>query len=386
MFKTNVGSVQLDTPLLLASGYITETAEFFLRSQPMGCSGIITRSLKRQVPPERQHIPVPRYAIFEQKSMLNCEWGNERHWSTWKNEEAQKVRESKGTLIISLSGRDPHGCAELMGEFDAMGIVDAYEVNVSCSHSGALHGNLNVDIEHLEGLMATIRKATQTPIWIKLSYSTQLIQMALIAERDGADTIVCSNSIGPGMLIDTKAAVPQLGIQGGGGGLTGNAIFPIALWCVHQLSNSLEIPVVGCGGVSSGDHAIQMLMAGASAIQLYTAPALYGPRVFRRVLNGIERYLEEHTEYQKLEDLNGVVSQRTTDHQFASPFPEVLEEKCTGCGVCIDACAFDALSLVTNEQGEDIAVIKDTCVSCNACVGVCPPKFDAIKARFRRSR
>jgi len=92
--------------------------------------------------------------------------------------------------------------------------------------------------------------------------------MAQQAEELGANAIVCTNSIGPGMLIDTKTAKPKLGIKSGGGGVTGKAIFPIALWCVHQLSETLGIPVVGCGGIFTADDVIQMLMAGASAVQL----------------------------------------------------------------------------------------------------------------------
>ena len=81
--KTQVGDLKLQTPLLLASGYITETPEFFLRAQPYGCSGIVTRSLKQHVPAERSRITSPRYAVFGNDSMLNCEWGNERPWTDW---------------------------------------------------------------------------------------------------------------------------------------------------------------------------------------------------------------------------------------------------------------------------------------------------------------
>ena len=381
MFSTSVGSVELVTPLLLASGYITETPEFYLRAQPEGCSGIVTRSLKKNVPPERERIPVPRYAMHGRDSMLNCEWGNEGRWTQWRDIGIPAVKKAGGPIILSLSGRDPVGCVELMHEFDAIG-VDAYEVNVSCSHSGVLHGNLNVDIEHLESLMHVIRPATETPIWVKLSYSTQLVLMGMTAERLGANAIVCTNSIGPGMLIDTSTGRSKLGIMGGGGGLTGRAIFPIALWCVHQLAQNLAIPIVGCGGISTAEHAVQMMMAGASALQLYTAPALHGPRVFRRIMSGFERFLAQHPEYDSLRALKNVTAPHTVEHHFSSPPPVVIDERCTGCTLCVEACAFDALSLVMRENGKLLAVIEDNCVSCNACVGACPPKFDAIRASF----
>ncbi len=230
--------------------------------------------------------------------------------------------------------------------------------------------------------MKRVRDVTMTPIWIKLSYSSLLIPMAKLAEELGADAIVCTNSIGPGMLIDTKTAKPKLGIKGGGGGVTGKAIFPIALWCVHQLSETLSIPVVGCGGVFTADNVIQMLMAGASAVQLYTAPALKGPSVFRRITTGLQRFLVENPKYGSVNDLVGLTLGKTDDHQFSSPRPIVIEKKCTGCGICVQSCAFDALSMVRRTDKDALAVIANNCVSCNACVGVCPPKWNAIKASF----
>jgi len=379
--NTRIGSVTLQTPLLLASGYITETPEFFLKAQLHGCSGMVTRSLRLHTPPERANIPAPRYAVFSQDSMLNCEWGNEKPWTDWRDHGVNQVKSTGCQIIISLSGRNLEGCCDLIRNFDEID-VGAYEVNVSCSHSGTLHGNLNVDLVHLRQLMKKIRGVTATPIWIKLSYSNLLLAMAKQAEELGADAIVCTNSIGPGMLIDTKTAKPKLGIKGGGGGVTGRAIFPIALWCIYQLSQTLAIPIVGCGGIFTADHVIQMLMAGASAVQLYTAPALKGPFVFEQITIGLQKFLSENPQYASAEELIGIVANRTNEHQFSSPSPVVIEEKCTGCGACVQACAFDALELISRPGKNALAVIKNNCNSCNACVGVCPPKFNAIKASF----
>lgn len=383
--EVTVGSVRFQTPLLLGSGYITETPDFFLRAKPEGCSGIVTRSLKEHVPPERSRIPAPRYAIHEQTSMLNCEWGNERPWREWLDYGAATVQLAGSPVIISLSGRDPEGCARLMQEFDRIG-VDAFEVNVSCSHSGALHGNLNVDFEHLRHLMSVIRPATRSPLWIKLSYSPHLVGMGLLAEELGADAIVCTNSVGPGMLIDTRTSRPQVGMQGGGGGLSGQAIFPIALWCVHQLATAVRIPIVGVGGIATADHVVQMLMAGASAVQLYTAPALLGPRVFSKIMRQLREFMLTHPEYDgSVASLTGRTIPYTREHRFSAPVPRVLEERCTGCTVCVEACAFNAIDMVEREGGRPLAVINDACISCNACVGACPPKWGAIVPTFEEA-
>ena len=146
--KIKVGRMNLQTPLLLASGYITETSEFFLKAQPYGCAGMVTRSLRQRISVERIRIPAPRYAVFDQNSMLACEWGNERLWTDWMDYGVKQVKNTDCPIIISLSGRNIDSCCKLIKSFDKLN-VDAYEINISCPHSGILYGNLNINLLHL---------------------------------------------------------------------------------------------------------------------------------------------------------------------------------------------------------------------------------------------
>lgn len=375
---TKVGNVHLSTPLLLGSGYITEDTYFFERSAPRGCAGLVTRSLKLNVPPERQHVPAPRYAMPSPHTMLNCEWGNEKHWSHWRDNGVRKVKDAGGAIIVSLSGRDIESCKTLITELDQQN-PDAYEINISCSHSGELHGNLNLDVEHLKAALKAVRPLTNTPIWIKLSWSSILLKMAKTAEEYGADTIVCTNSIGPGLLLDTRTGKPMLGISGGAGGLTGEAIFPIALQCVYKLAKNLNIPIVGVGGVRTADEVVQMMMAGASAVQLYTEPALYGPRVFEQARDGLLTYLEANPEFTSIESIIRLTHQFREQHEYQAPEPVIIEESCTGCAECATSCAFGAISFRPRPGQKPLVVIGDSCNGCNACVAVCPPEYDALR-------
>lgn len=363
MLQTNVGEVTLNTPLLLASGYITETPEFFLKTS--GCSGMVTRSLKENPPSERKNVPAPRYVVFDDgKSMLNCEWGNSIPWTEWYRHGVADVKNAGGSLILSISGRVIADCSSMIKKFDEINI-DAFEINISCSHSGAVHGNLNIDIEHLKELLTKVRPLTQKPIWVKLSYSSYLLDMAKIAEKLGADAIVCSNSIGPGLFIDTETGLPKLGIKGGAGGVTGKAIFPIALNCVYQLAQTVELPIVGIGGISTANDVIQMMMAGASAVQLYTAPAISGPEVFQGIVDDLTNYLTMH-KIDTIRDLVGITIGKAESNCFKAPKPTVFGKDCIHCGLCTKACVFDAI------EQPLITINYDKCVGCNACVGVCP--------------
>ena len=333
-----------------------------------GCAGMVTRSLKEFPPPERKNTPAPRYVVFDNgHSMLNCEWGNSVPWTYWKNQGVSIVKNLSGAIIISLSGREIESCCNLIQEFDKLG-VDAFEINVSCSHSGAIHGNLNIDFSHTEELLSKIRPLTKTPIWLKLSYSSYLTDMARLAESLGADAIVCTNSIGPGMFIDTKTATPKLGIMGGAGGVTGRAIFPIALNCVYKLAQTVSIPIVGSGGIASADDVVQMLMAGASAVQLYTEPALNGPQVFAKIAKGLEDYLDKNDE--TIGDLVGLAQGKREQHNFVQNHSTIRKDNCIGCGRCVTICDFDA---ITTSKGNPRPVIdSEKCVGCSACASVCP--------------
>lgn len=380
--QASVGSVCLDTPIMLASGYITEKPDFFLEAAKYGCAAIVTRSLKYVVPEERKRVPAPRYVVMPgEDSMLNCEWGNEFGWENWRDSWAQWVKEAGGTVVISLSGRDLQGCIKMIQAFDAVG-VDAYEINISCSHSGALHGNLNVDFKHLQAVLSVVRPVTSTPVWIKLSYSPFVVQMSLAAEQMGADAIVCTNSVGPGLLIDVHSGHPKLGTHGGAGGLSGKAIFPIALRCVFEISRAVKIPVVGVGGICSAEDVIQMLMAGASAVQLYTYPALHGPASMRRISDGLSEFLAcNDLGLSSIDELVGFTHSRAQGHCFEAPRPTVDEGRCVGCAKCEVACLFGGIELA-GQSGRRVATISDKCISCNACVGMCPR--GAITASYAR--
>lgn len=373
--KVKVGSVELKTPLLLASGHITETADFFLRTED--CAGMVTRSLKEVPPPERNNTPSPRYVVFDNgHSMLNCEWGNSTPWTYWRDDGVSTVRDAGGAIIISLSGRDIESCRRLIQEFNLLDI-DAYEINISCSHSGAIHGNLNIDFDHMTRLFKAIRPMTKKPIWIKLSYSSFLIDMAKAAEQLGADAIVCTNSIGPGLFIDTKTATPKLGIMGGAGGVTGRVVFPIALNCVYKLAQTVRIPIIGSGGITTGDDVIQMMMAGASTVQLYTEPALNGPQAFHTIASELQIYLDKQEV--ELGDIVGAALHKRDTHCFEQRTPVFGLNSCCGCARCVTVCDFGAIMV---ECGQKMAhILPDKCVGCSACISVCPTKSLAFPER-----
>ncbi len=133
-----------------------------------------------------------------------------------------------------------------------------------------------------------MKKQVELPVWVKLTPNvTDITEIGHAAEKGGADAVVAINTV-KGMAIDVESGRPVLG--NAFGGLSGSAIRPVAVKCVYDLYEALRIPIVGVGGVSSYEDALELIMAGAKAIQIGSAVAR-DLSIFRSVADGIDRYL-----------------------------------------------------------------------------------------------
>jgi dihydroorotate dehydrogenase (NAD+) catalytic subunit len=181
------------------------------------------------------------------------------------------------------------GPATASGERPSSG-VDGYEINVSCpnvQHGGMAFGT---DPFQVERLTRSLRARTARPLIIKLSPNvTDIAEIARAAEAGGANALSCINTL-VGMAIDTKRLRPCIAM--GTGGLSGPAIRPVGVACVWKVSRAVKIPVIGLGGISCADDALQYLLAGARAIQVGTA-TFTDPRCALLILSGIAAWMRE---------------------------------------------------------------------------------------------
>ena len=187
---------------------------------------------------------------------------------------------------------------------------------------------------------------------------------------------------------------PTLGFQGGKGGLSGQAIFHIALTDVADLAKHLKIPVVGCGGISDAEDVIKMLMAGARAVEIYTAAHLKGdnaPVFLDKIINNVELWLRKHG-YSSIRQVHGLaLSLLDIKNQMTPLVPKLKPELCIGCGLCETICIEpDIISMIAsesslqNKRGRIPLINEDTCIGCGACTSVCPT--DALPVSFPTQR
>jgi dihydroorotate dehydrogenase (NAD+) catalytic subunit len=170
-------------------------------------------------------------------------------------------------------------------------MVDMIELNVSCPHaSGGCGASIGQDPNATAEIVKAVKKAVKTPIVAKLTPNvTNIVEIAQATEKAGCDAITLINSVGPGMRIDMETAQPIL--HNKFGGLSGPAIKPIALRCVYDVYEAVNVPIIGVGGIKDYEDAVEFLYAGASSIQIGTAVYYEGMEVFEKICSGLEKFM-----------------------------------------------------------------------------------------------
>lgn len=191
-------------------------------------------------------------------------------------------------VIVNIAGDTIDDYAKVAGELDGVAGISAIEVNISCPNIKAGGVEFGTNPKSAAEVTAAVKSATSLPILVKLTPNTDdITKMAMAVAEAGADAVTVINTL-RGIAIDIAQRKPFLGNIVGG--LSGPAIKPVALYMVYQVAGAVDVPVVGCGGITTASDAIEFIMAGASAVQVGTAN-LTSPRSALDVLEGIEQFM-----------------------------------------------------------------------------------------------
>ena len=191
-------------------------------------------------------------------------------------------------VIVNIAGETVADYARLAAELDGVAGISGIEVNISCPNVKAGGAEFGTDPQSAASVTAAVTAATSLPVAVKMTPNTSdTVRIAIAVAEAGADAICLINTL-KGMAIDISKRRPLLGNRTGG--LSGPAIKPIALAMVYEVAGAVDLPVIGCGGITTGSDAIEFIMAGASAVQVGTA-SFTNPRAPLDVLEGIERFM-----------------------------------------------------------------------------------------------
>jgi len=254
----DVGGVVLENHLMLAAGILGTTGSSLSRVLSKGAGGVVTKSIG---PLPLEGHPGPCLVPVE-GGLLNA-MGLPNPSIEFLDE---LVPLAGRPVIASIFGSSPSEFATVAGWF--RGRVSAVELNLSCPHAQGYGATLGSDPVLVEECTRAVA-ARNIPTWVKLTPNVaDISEIGMAAERGGARALVAINTV-KGMRISVGLRRPVLGNRFGG--LSGKAIFPIAVRCVYELYDACSIPIIGCGGISSAADVLEMMMAGAAAVEIGTA-------------------------------------------------------------------------------------------------------------------
>lgn len=276
--------IKLPNPTILASGILGVSGEILIRVSRAGVGAVVSKSFNRK---GREGYRNPSF-IEVHGGFLNA-LGIPNPGMEEMREEVETASKQGVPVIASVFGFDAEEFAESAAMGEKGGAI-AVELNVSCPHVK----EVGVEIGQRPLVVAEVTRAVKSrvriPVFVKLSPNvTDISEIAKAAETAGADAITAINTV-LGTSVDVDSGFPILG--GVLGGLSGPAIHPIALRAVYQIRRAVNIPVIGVGGIDDWRGAVQMMMAGASAVQIGSAITSKGLSVFRDVTTGIAKFLE----------------------------------------------------------------------------------------------
>ena len=264
--SVQIGSVSLPAPLMTAAGTAGYGSELSAFMDLSALGAVVVKSLSAD---EWAGNPAPR--VHETPAgMLNSVGLQGPGVAAWREHELPELIETGARVVVSIWGRSVQDYARAAEALqDCPKQVVAVEVNLSCPNlDGGTHLFAHDPVATAQVLQATSQIGL--PLWAKLSPNTdRLVEVAAAAQEAGAEAVTLINTV-LGMIIDTESRRPLLG--GGGGGLSGPAIRPVAVRAIHDVHMALpDLPIVGVGGCATAVDAVELMLAGASAVQIGTA-------------------------------------------------------------------------------------------------------------------
>lgn len=284
--SVKIAGVEFNNPLIAASGtfgFGREYGEFYPLENLGGisCKGI---TLKR-----RDGNPPPRIAETP-SGILNAVGLQNPGVDVFINEDLPWLKQQNTVVIANIAGNTPEEYCEMAEKLSDTD-VDMIEMNISCPNVKSGGVQFGTSCESVGAITAAVRKHCTKPLIVKLSPNvTDIASIAQSAEASGADAVSMINTL-TGMRIDINTRRPI--IHNNTGGMSGPAVFPIAVRMVWQVANAIKIPIIGMGGISTWQDAVEMLIAGASALQIGTV-LFSDPYAPIKINEGLNNFLDKN--------------------------------------------------------------------------------------------
>lgn len=342
-------------PIFTAAGPTSRDGMTLLNAAAGGAGGLVAKtvSVKPADVPKPNIAALKNNRVGSRTGILNAELWSELPLETWLERE-YPIALSSGLPLIASVGYTPEEVRTLAPQLVKAGIQ---AIEFSTHYVG----------EHVE-IAKALREVVDVPIIAKLSPRVEVAEVAKSLESY-VDAIAAINTYGPCLRIDIETAKPVLGSERGHGWMSGAALKPIALRCVADIASVVKTPVIGVGGIMTGEDAVEFFMAGASAVQICTAAILEGDTIYGRIAGQLEDWLDQHN-YESLDDIRGIALSNMKKGIVLEPPPVVDVDKCTKCGLCEQSCVYNAIRV---NKAKNLFIINEgRCEGCGMCISICP--------------
>ena len=381
---TRLGTITLKNPFILASGPPTASGEMIRRAFTAGWGGAVIKTIR----PDGMSIRdiSPRFAAWkgakgELLGFENFELLSKQTVSYWTGEIGSIKQEFPDHLLIAsiMGDTDPSSWEELATSVQDAG-ADALELNMSCPHGmpeagvGSAIGQNPAMVRELTRMVTSV---ADVPVYVKLTPNiTDISPAAQGAADGGADGISAINTIQCllGVDIETFDPLPSVCGYSTPGGYSGPAVKPIGLKMVSQIAQTVHLPIMGIGGISRWQDAVEYILLGASAVQICTAVMWSGYGIIKGLNSGLSEYLTRKG-YRSPDDIRGESLSRLSSHQAIDRKKRIhpvvsSTEICARCGKCVIACrdgGYGALRMTNDGPVVD----ESRCDGCGLCLLIC---------------
>ena len=293
--KVNIAGVEWKNPVTVASGTFG-SGEEFSEFVDLNRLGAVTTKGVTNVPWPGN--PTPRVAEVY-GGMMNAIGLQNPGIDLFCKRDIPFLKKYDTKIIVNVCGHAPEEYLAVVERL-ADEPIDMMEINISCPNVNAGFLAFGQDAKHVEELTGQIKKIAKQPIIMKLTPNvTDITEIAKAAEAGGADAVSLINTL-TGMKIDINRRT--FAVANKTGGVSGPVVHPIAVRMVYQTAQAVNIPIIGMGGIATPEDAIEMILAGASAVSVGTAN-FHNPRATMDVLDGIKAYMERY----HIEDINEII-------------------------------------------------------------------------------
>ncbi len=347
--STEIAGIKFKNPLLPAAGPLTGDDEKMKYIASLGVGGMVTKTISTEA------AKVPRPCIVATKDyVVNAELWSEYGPNKWIEEFLPGIQSLKMPKIISI-GYSKEQIEWLIPKLRDFG--DAFEISTHY---------VGKDLNPIAEVARTASKLAKKPVFMKISpHMPDPVEFAKVVTEAGAAGVVAVNSLGPVYYVDPKTGNSPLGSENRYGWMSGPVIKPVALSIVQRIRQSLDIPVIGVGGVKTAEDVVEFLEVGASAVGMLSSALIFGKEQYRRTVNGLEEALKKRG----YESAKSAIGRKLEIHHadFEVRNPVVDPEKCTLCKLCEYVCPYFAIK-VSNR----VEIDPNACFGCGLCESRCP--------------